>query len=71
VTAVEDARAAYSLIADAAPRLACHRFRRYLGCLSCGPRLLAVDAASLDIDNAQAGARPYRGPSVGLLGGTP
>jgi hypothetical protein len=54
VTAVEAARAAYAVRAAAAPRTSCYRLIRYGCCRSCGPKVLAVEAASVALDCAQA-----------------
>jgi hypothetical protein len=62
----EDARAAYAARAAAAPRERCYRSCRYLMCRWCGDRYLAVDAASLDLDNAQAAQFAEFRPSVRL-----
>jgi hypothetical protein len=54
VSAVEDARAVYAARALVAPPVPCYRLLRYGCCRSCGPKLLAVEAASVALDCAQA-----------------
>lgn len=62
MSAVEDARARYARWAT----LSAHWSQTLTP-----DRWLWADALSLDLDIAMAAALPYRGPSAGLLGGTP